>query len=121
MRTNEFLKLNPPESHSWAGKVTFSFSYPKSGWIQFPITCTTYVQGIIVNFSNAFDPFPELVHWLEAIAECSLPSEFLIEEEGEQKLFRATPVNEYEFIFEILDGFWLENEQPERPIYLYVQ
>jgi len=45
MRTNEFLKSFPPEKNDWTGKVTFSFGYPHHGWIQFAVTCTTYVQA----------------------------------------------------------------------------
>jgi hypothetical protein len=121
MRTNIFLKQNPPESHSWAGKVTFSFSYPEAGWIQFAILCNVYVQNVVIALSNAFNPFPEFIRWLNAIAEGHLPGEFIVDEEGVGKILRATPVNEEEFIFEVLEWLWVEKEKEERPIYLYVQ
>jgi hypothetical protein len=121
MRTNRFLKLYPPESNSWVGKVTFSFSYPDHGWIQLAVTCTAYVQGVIVATSNVFDPFPGLVRWLGDIAAGRISSECIIEEEGYAKIFRATPVNEDEFVFQILEWLFNKGRQVEQPIYLYVQ
>ena len=121
MRTNDILKSFPPESHSWAGKVTFSFSYPHSGWLQWAITCTAYVQNVVIACSNVFDPFPGLFKWLEAIAAGQLPAEIIIDEEGHGKVLRASPLNNYEFIFEILLWDWNKNSAEERPIFLYAQ
>jgi hypothetical protein len=121
MRTNEFLKQFPPEDHPWDGKVTFSFGYPTEGWIQVAVTCTAYVQGVIVNFSNVYDPFPEFIQWLNDIAEGNLPSEFIVDEEGHGKIFRATPVNDQVFTLQILEWAWNKEKAKEQPIYLYVQ
>jgi len=121
MRTNEFLKQCPPESHSWTGKLTLGLGYPSEGWIQFTITCTAYMQGVIVNCSNVFDPFPGFIHWLEAIAAGRLPAECHIDEEGVGKLFRAMPVNADEFLLEILIWPWYKDDSEERPIFLYAQ
>ena len=120
-RTDTYLKQFPPETHSWAGKVTIGFSYPYHGWIQFVVTATTYVQNVIVKLSNVFDPFPELIRWLETIAEGNLPNEFVIDEEGVEKIFRAIPVNGDEFIFEIVELLYGEDKSEEEPIFLYVQ
>jgi hypothetical protein len=119
MNRNYFLQQYPPESHSWAGKVTFGFSYPHYGWIQFVITCDVHVQGVIIHCSNVYNPFPELARWLEAIASGDLPAEFVVFEEGPAKTLRAAPVNSDEFVFEILEGYWSEKEGKERPVYLY--
>ena len=121
MRTNEFLKSFPPEKNDWTGKVTFSFGYPDAGWIQLAVTCTAYVQGIIIDVSAAFDPFPEFIHWLDAIAAGKLPAEFHIDEEGYGKTFRASPVNEGEFLFEIGEWMWKEAKLEEEPLYMYAQ
>jgi hypothetical protein len=95
MRANWFLKQYPPENHSWAGKVNFGFSYPTVGWIQFTITCTTYLQGVILHCSNVCSPFPGLIRWLEDIAGGNLPSECVVDEEGQGKLLRATVLSEF--------------------------
>jgi hypothetical protein len=121
MRTDGFLEQYPPESHSWAGKVNFGFSYPTHGWIQCTITCTTYLQGIILHLSNVFNPFPGMFHWLEAIAENNLPSEFVVDEEGQEKILRATPVDEEDFRFEILEWPFGPLIKENRHTYLYAQ
>jgi hypothetical protein len=120
-RTNLFLKQFPPEEHSWAGKVTLCFSYPIAGWIQLAVFATAYVQPMVVDFSNVYDPFGELAKWLEDIATGNLPSQFHFDEEGKFKAFRAKPVNEDEFIFEIIEPYWEQLQREEEPVYLYVQ
>ena len=120
MRTNDFLKQSPPDQHSWAGNVTLSFGYPHHGWIQFAVTCTAYVQGVIVDVSAVFDPFPEMVRWLEQITAGDLPAEFIIDEEGYGKVFRATPVDEEEFLFEIAEWLW-DKKAGEEPLYMYAR
>ena len=121
MRTNDFLKMHPPEKHSWRGKVTISFGYLEHGWIQMAITCTAYVQGVIVDLSSVFDPFPEMIRWVEDIAAGNLPSQFVIDEEGEGKIFRASPVNDNEFLFEIAEWILHEEKKTDLPLYMYVQ
>ena len=86
MQTDDNLAVHPSGRDGLAGKVNFGFSYPSHGWIQCTITCTTNLQGVILHFSNAFDPFPAMFHWLEAIAENNLPFEFLVDEEGPEKV-----------------------------------
>jgi hypothetical protein len=120
MRTNDFLKSFPPHEHSWQGKVTISFGYPEHGWIQMTVTCTAYVQGVIVALSAAFDPFPEIIRWLKDIAAGKLPSEFIVDEEEYGKVFRASPVNEEEFIFEIAEWLW-NKKGVQEPLYMYVR
>lgn len=120
MRTNDFLKSFPPIEHSWDGRVTMSFSYPEHGWIQMAVTCTAYVQGVIVDISAAFDPFPEFIRWLRNIVEGKLPSEFIIDGESCPKVFRASPANEEEFIFEIAEWLW-NKKGVQEPLYMYVR
>ncbi len=120
MRTNDFLKSFPPSEHSWAGKVTVSFGYPENGWIHMSVTCSAYVQGVFVALSAVFDPFPEMIKWLEDIAVGKPPAEFYINEEGQGKVFRASPINDEEFVFEIAE--WLGTRKvEEEPLYLYVR
>lgn len=121
MRTNDFLKSFPPQERSWEGKVTISFSYPEHGWIQMAVTCTAYVQGVIVRLSAAFDPFPEFIRWLEDIAAGRLPSEMVVDEEGVEKIFRASPIDKDNFLFEIAELEYADNKSEEEPLFLYVQ
>ncbi len=121
MRTNDFLKSFPPNEHSWNGKVTISFGYPEHGWIQMPITCTAYVQGVIVKLSAVFDPFPELIRWLEDIAAGNLLSEIVIDEEGMEKIFRASPIDRDRFLFEIAELEYGDDKSEEELLFLFVQ
>lgn len=121
LRTNSFLKLFPPGENTWAGKVTISFGHPIHGWILMSVTCTAYLQGVIINLSDVFNPFPEMIRWLDDIVSGNLPSEFEIEEEGQGKRFRATPISEIEFLFEIADSNWYKEKSKEEPLYMYVR
>ena len=121
MRTNDFLNHFPPQSHSWAGKVAFSLSYPHAGWITFGINSTTYIQTVSMNCSQVFDPFPEIIRWLEDIIYGSLPSEFSVDEESQGKTLRAQPVNKEDFLFTITPMFWQpSDEETEEPLHLYM-
>jgi hypothetical protein len=121
MRTNDFLKSFPPDEHSWEGKVTIGFSYPKHGWIQMPVTCSAYVQGLIVKLSAVFDPFPEMIRWLEDIAAAKLPTEFIIDEEGLEKIFRASPIDQEVFLFQIANLEYEGHKSEEEPLFMYVK
>jgi len=116
------LKSFPPGEHSWQGKVTMSFGFPEHGWIQMAATCTAYVQGVILHLSSAFDPFPALIRWVEDIATGRLPSQFIVDEEGEGKVLHALPANEGEFLFMVTE--WIVGEEDvvnDVPLYMYVQ
>jgi hypothetical protein len=89
--------------------------------MQFVITSTPYVQGVIVYLSNVFDPFPELARWLGDIVSGNLPSELAIDEEGREKTFRASPVNQSEFIFEIIEPRYGREMQEAESHHLYAQ
>jgi hypothetical protein len=120
-RTNRFLKDYPPETHSWQGKATLGLGYPIDGWIVLTVTCTTYLQGVIIYCSHGLDPFPDFIRWLDSIALGQLPAEISVDEEGTAKIFRASSANAEEIVFEILDRNF-DNDQPAgRPIFLYVQ
>ncbi len=120
-RTNQFLKDYPPETHSWQGKVTLGFGYPAHGWIILTVTCTTFVQGVIIYCSHALDPFPGFIYWLESIAQDQLPADFIVDEEGTAKLFRASLANAQEIVFEILDRYCDDDQPAGCPVLLYVQ
>lgn len=81
-RYEDFLKLFPYETEGWTGKITFCFSYAQIGWVLLWISTTSYLQHITIHLSDVFDPFPDLIRWIEAIAESRLPSEIEIDEEG---------------------------------------
>ena len=120
MRTNDFLKMYPPNEHSWAGKVTFSLSYPHAGWITLGINCTAFIQSVFVDCSDAFDPFPNFIEWLENLSSNNLPCEFSIDEEGHGKLFRAASINDDEFLFTMTPLYWKpRDDQTEEPLFLY--
>lgn len=120
MRTNGFLKDFPPETHSWAGKVAFGLSYPHAGWITVAVHSTAYIQTVYMDCSHVFDPFPEFIHWLEAIASGNLPCEFSIDEEGYGKTLRAKPVDEDDFLLTITPMFWdQDGGETEEPLFLY--
>ncbi len=118
---NVFLKTFPPETNDWTGKVTFSFGYPRHGWLQLAITCSAHVQGLIIELSGLFDPFKSFIHWLDQIVAGDLPARFHINEEGPGKVLRALPVDEDEFLFQIAEWGWQESWGIEEPLFMYVQ
>jgi hypothetical protein len=67
-----------------------------------------------------FDPFPKFIPWLDSIVEGNLPSEAEIDEEGYGKALRASPVNEDEFLLEVLPMFWGKMKPEELAIFMYV-
>jgi hypothetical protein len=112
--------MYPPSEHSWAGKVTFSLSYPHAGWITLGINCTAFIQSVFVDCSDAFDPFPNFIEWLENLSDNNLPCEFSIDEEGRGKTFRAVPINDDEFLFTMTPMYWKPRDnETEEPLFLY--
>ena len=121
MTTNDILKNTPRESSDWEGKVSIEFGYPNSGWILLSITCTAYLQHLIIYLSDVYDPFPDMAKWMEDVVENNLPSEITIDEEGECKMLRATPLSTGCFILEILDAEWDETVTEEQQIFMYAK
>jgi hypothetical protein len=121
MTTNDILKNTPRASHDWNGKVSIEFGYPDSGWILLSITCTAYLQHLIIHLSDVYDPFPDMTKWMEDIAANNLPCEFTVDEEGECKMLRAIPLSADCFILEILDTEWDETVTEEQQIFMYTK
>lgn len=117
-RTDGYLENYPREDPVWQGKVTFSLSYPTVGWIVLTMTCTAFVQGVIIYCSHVRDPLPELIRWLDAVANDQLPAQFWIDEEGLTKTFRAWPINANEFACEIRDGY---GDVEGQSVFVYMQ
>lgn len=115
------LKNTPRESQDWEGKVSIQFGYPDRGWILLSNTCTSYLQHLTVHLSDVFDPFTEMAQWMTDIAANHPLSEFMIDEEGECKTLRATPLDSDSFALEILDADWDETNANEQPVFMYAK
>jgi hypothetical protein len=113
MKTNEFSTQFPTNQPPFEEKVRLNFGYPSSGWIQLTVMSTGYLHGIVITFSNIIDDFSHFIKWLGSIVDGNLPNEFLVDEGGSGIVLRATPFDEVEFLFDILERMRLnENEEP---------
>jgi hypothetical protein len=75
----------------WDGKVAVQFGYNEYGWVMLGVLATAFNQTVILRLSDAFDPFPRLLEWLEKIADGLLPARWCIDEEGIKKELILTP------------------------------
>lgn len=74
-------KLSTPwSSWMWEVDITVCFSKPSHGWVRMMLMAKS--QHHVVECSNVFDPFWDMVTWLNAIAEDQFPASLLINEEG---------------------------------------
>lgn len=73
-----------------AEKIQISFTDRKHGWILMKLNLPE--KMISVYLSNVFDPFPDLLDWLEKICHNDLPAALTIDEEGYGKKFVALKV-----------------------------
>ncbi len=87
--------------------------YKGHGWIL--LKFITPSNDITIYLSSCFDPFPELVKWLEDISFDKLPSGFIIDEEGEGKRLIAdqSDNSDNSFIFKIYEWDWGREEHTE--------
>lgn len=109
-RYASFITQKPYDDPWWDGKVTVCFSHATVGWVHLWISGTPYLQHITIFASDVFDPFIELVKWLEAIADNRLPAEFDIDEEGIGKKLSAFPVDDERVDFLVQDAYSDTNE-----------
>lgn len=63
--------------------ITFCFSRPSYGWVQFAILTSSYNQDHVIQCSDVFDPFPDMIDLMNVIANGGMESHTLvIDEEG---------------------------------------
>ena len=117
-RYRSIIEHNPFDHPGWEGLVTVCFAYPSSGWILFWIAATSYNQDITIHCSFAFDPFFELVHWLEEIVQDHLPCACTIDEEGNYRTLRVDRLADDLLDFQIYAGDLDDWESEETPILL---
>ena len=78
------------ETCMWDGELSVHFGYASDGWVLMSLLTTAYLGHVVVHCSDAYDPFWDLVDWLEKIAKDDLPASFIIDEEGMTKKLIAS-------------------------------
>lgn len=66
------------------GKISIHFGYASSGWILLSVIAGCN-QSLTLHLSYVYDPFSEMVDWLNMLADGDLPAILDIDEEGIQK------------------------------------
>jgi hypothetical protein len=101
----------------WDGKVSVHFGYPEHGWVLLSVLTTSYNGSLVLQLSDAFDPFWDLIDWLKAVAGNNLPASFKIDEEGCYKELIVRPYSgrysEYSDIEFRINGNRWNNETSE--------
>jgi hypothetical protein len=72
-----------------------------SGWIHFTVTVGTRTAEI--RASELYDPFPDMLHWLEKIAAGRRRSAFVIDQEGLKTQFVAIQKDADKMLFGVRD------------------
>ena len=73
------------EAPFWNDKIAIALGYPRDGWLKMVWMTPVYNQLVSFDCSDVFQPFEDMVIWLEKIAANRLPATFYIDEEGEIK------------------------------------
>jgi hypothetical protein len=73
-----------------AGRLRVTLGYPNQGWVLLALLAIPFNQSLIIRCSNVFSPFPAILRWLNQLADCHLPAEMEIDEEGRFKHLVAT-------------------------------
>ncbi len=110
-RYSTFVLQHPYESPEWEGSVTVCFGHPRNGWIMLWIAGTPYLQSLTIHTSDVFDPYTDLIHWLEAIAQDQLPAQVIIDEEGQEKTLVVVPAGNEQVDFQILNDYIEEKDK----------
>lgn len=71
-----------------ATKINVNFTKCDAGWIDFNVQTEDGIS-VEVCASHIFDPFPQMIRWLEAILNGIPECAFIIDEEGAEKVFRV--------------------------------
>ena len=98
------IEYCPYEDPRWQGKITTCFSYQSSGWALLWISTTAAFQNISIHLSYAFDPYGDLVRWLEAICSDQPTNQFSINEEGTFITLRFTRLGPDLLDFQVHEG-----------------
>lgn len=69
-------------SYQRDGELTVCFSKTSAGWILMTLMSTAALENHVVYCSDLYDPFPDLVDWLNYITESRYPDSVTIDEEG---------------------------------------
>lgn len=81
--------IAPPAGEpSWCGELATAFGKPHAGWITWVLGAPG--QSAVVSCSQVFDPFPDLLRFLEGVADGGFPR-LSIDEEGHVAQFHALP------------------------------
>ena len=83
--------------------VIVEFTECDAGWICFTVKAGTH--EVKISASEVFDPFPDLIAWLESIAIGVQECAFDMEEEGPEKRFEYRKLAYDRFRFRITDNY----------------
>lgn len=97
----ELLK-QPPEEPKLATECMIQISKPDAGWADLKIRFDA--DDASVRCSHVYDPFPEMIKWLEIISQ-NQPSRLLINEEGCHTGISAYHVNQ-SHIRVVIHRYW---------------
>jgi len=100
----------------WNGKLSVHFGYPEHGWVLLSLLTTAYNGSLVIDLSDVFDPFWELVDLINLVADNKLPASFKIDEEGCYKELIVKPYSgrydSYADIeFRINGDYWNEEKK----------
>ncbi|MBF0528514.1 MAG: hypothetical protein HQK55_04440 [Deltaproteobacteria bacterium] len=76
----------------WKSKITFCFGHAHSGWVLMAILSTARNEHQIIHLTHVFDPFPDLVAWIIAIAKGTSKT-LHIDEEGHYSYLTGRSIN----------------------------
>lgn len=102
----DFFTLNP-DTHT--STISAWFSETKTGWCTLILTLDGIEQQIVC--SNAYDPFPSLLMFLQSIENGDLPIQLNIDEEGTEKRLEAFATNEPDKFYFVLSDPYADNDQ----------
>ena len=99
------ISLVPFSDDNWEGHISVSLGDPHAGWILLWVSVTVFNQAVTIHTSEAYDPYPDIVQWLEKIVSGDLPCFVEIEEEGMSKTLRAVSTDHNMLDFQIYRGY----------------
>ena len=103
---SEFFTINEDAKLSF---ISVYFSETKSGWSNMELTLDGH--QFIIECSNAYDPFFQLLVFTRSIENNDLSMQINIDEEGTDKRFTAYQTNRTDKIYFILSNPNAENDQ----------
>ena len=101
-RPSEYaMRFSVPDASVSSADIGIHFEDDGFGWVILRITLGE--QVIQIDLSHAYDPFPSLLEWLQAILVSDLPIGFEIDEEGTEKWLIAHVFDTGRLLFAVLD------------------